>query len=1384
MRCRPTLYGAVCAFLVVLLALVVVLNGLGSVHTDIKPEIYLNPWGSFLRYIEPWISSPYLGYPNFNVGLAPVPLVLAPLQAVGLGPEAIFKVFHLALWLLAAVGTSRLLRALVPGAGQWAGLAAGVAYLVNPYAVTGGSTLAILLPMSLLPWQLLCLVRGLQDPRSWRWPILFGLTFFAMSGMNAAVIPLFQLLAVIPVVLVFRHAGIVTWREILVVLARCAAFVLGVSIYWLVPAVAALSTGVQVIAASEAFDTIGQVSSFPEVLRGVGMWVLYGRGPQGPWIPEFAGYLTLWPVILITLCYPALALLCLRWIDPLLVRLTAVTVPAAALIMVGLFPGADPASPAGAFLGWLFENVPALAAFRTTNKIGAVLYLFLAMALGAGLSVVVPRLLRVPALGAATVPLALMMAFVLVLPAVTGRLYTSPFDIPAYWRQAAAKVDARPDGTAVLFLPGQVRSHYRWSLDRPDDLSNSIIARPVIIPETIANTSEPGANLLAALDGVFQSGAQAGGAVSTLARYLGVGEVLLRHDTAWEEPNGARPATTAAMARRDPGLVLVDQFGRPGENTASPYYPPESPAESKLPPLELFAVQDAVPSTRVSSTANTVVVVGDGWGVAQAGTAGLLGGAPLFRYAADLSAAELAQNLGPEHRIVLTDTNARRNVIPNQLVAGQGALLPAYATLDLTRTLWDDPADQTVLETSGVTVSATTQGGVFFDVPYGSPANAVDGDPSSSWLFGDFGHAVGASLTMTLPSPTPIGEVKVTQTPYGSVRIDEVTLTAAGRSVTARLSDDSPVSLDLGGVEASQVTLTVRSLRGTGFNMVGIAEVDLGHGLRTERVARVPTTLTDRYAQLDTRERALLERTPLDILFTRVLNSRDVADDTERTLDRDFALPGPRELDATAAVRILGARGPVLDRLDGYSDTVRVDASGTWFDLADHRPSRAADSNPDTGWQPGGPIVGSWLEIATAHRSLDHVVVDQAASAQDPGSATQWATAVDITVDGKPVASHALRRGRTAIPLPAGTAGTTVRLTFTAANGPSGAAPAIFPTIDTGVTMRRVAASACVEVATLDGKPLFMRPVGDGPLSGPTTPGTSWTACGPLALASGAHALRSVSGVQLDSLTLRDRQAGHTSSIPPPAARVVSSTATSRTIEVGAAKGPYAVILGEGWNPQWRASADGRDLGTPVVLDGYSSGWIVTSEQPTTIDIVYGPRTATRVALGVTMTVILISFLVLLVAWRRRGPGRAGGHRSRHGGLLLTARARPPVDRSGRAGRHQAMTLLPALGVIAVGGLTLGWVGLVAGCLMVGLGHARLLDPQREVSLGAALVLLSGVVYVTLNRAELGQVDATVVYASMWPHWLAGCGLLFACVGGWRSTQQPPDAPDHPPEQS
>ncbi|HWC21945.1 MAG TPA: alpha-(1-_3)-arabinofuranosyltransferase family protein [Flexivirga sp.] len=1439
---RLTVFG-----LTLLLALIVALNGLGHFYTDIKPEVYLAPRRMIEQYLSAWTDTPYLGSANFNVGLVPVLLVTGALRGIGLSPEWTFKVVHFVLWLATAWGTARLTRRLIHihhedadtrGSGsprsigatqerrtswgeQWAGLAAGVLILANPYTIQAGSTLAIALPMALLPWSLLAFIRALWtpgdrwfSPRGWAWPAVFGLLFFAMSGMNVAIVPIFQLLALLPILWVARRVWRLRWPVVLGALGKCTAFVVGVSIYWLVPGFGAMATGNQIIDESESLTGIAKVASFPEVLRGMGLWSLYGQDNHGAWVPQDAVFLTSPTVMALTMLWPALALLAMRWLHGAARVIVGGTVAISAVLMVGMFPAAGhPSSPFGVVFHW-FVDLPGMAAFRTTNKVGALLALAFAIALGVAAAKVLPRLLSRDGLAPLAAVSVLLLLVSWTLPALTNRLYTSPMDIPSYWKQAAKAIDKGDPGSAVLFLPGQTRPAYRWTVDRPDDVANSLFNRQVILPETSPNASAPGGNFLASLDSTLQNALLPDGTVSTYARYLGADTVLMRHDTNWEDAGGVRPGVVSSIAAGDKGLRGVANYGLPGEFVRSP---DSSGDESQLPPLQRYAVKGAGSSVRVERTSNSLVVAGDGWSVPAMVGADLLGGSPSFRYAQDLSPRQLAGSLGGDHALVLTDTNERRNAVPNRLASNQGPLLAADQKLRVSRTLGDNPQDQTVLERSGPRVTATSQGGAFFDLPYAVPENAVDGDPSTAWLFGDFNRAPGNRLTITEPTTEKLGTIRIAQARVGKVKIDKVTVRAGGKTVTRRVPSTGYADFPMGNASGRRVTVTIDSTRGHGYNLVGLSDIQLP-GPAAVRAARTPLTFDNLYQRLNASERARFDRTPLNVLLTRQQGTADTDDDAQTQLRRVISLPDARTFAGTAAVRVAGDFEPIYDRVAGLSPSVSATSSDFYFRVAGTRASLAADGKTSTAWQPGGQLDGAWWQLDGPERDITSVSVTQRpADGDESNPRNAYAKRVTFTVDGKKVATAALTRDgttRIAIPQMNGQAvrGKKIRMTIDSITGSKSGTPPRFTTIDTGLQVKHrdlgpiedagASDPRCIQVATVDGWPVQMRPTTKA-LQGTADQGGKWTMCGTLDLGKGTHRIEPVNGFTLDNLYLKDtRRAAAEATHPQQSARVTDDSSTHKTLQVRTT-GPSAVVLGQSIADGWHATANGKDLGAPQTFDGYSAGWALPKAGKYTVHITYSPQVRANIALGVSIVVILLAVALVVVAFvgKVRRPGRredqdgdsddgeadegtpseeaaaaAEGSAEHTSGMTDTWERRPRPKRSAAgAGPRRLTTRIAPLhvprmaleiGLVLVAGFFVGWAGLVAGAAVVAALRWRRALPTWWFQLaGAALLLIAMGVYLLVLGDTRGTLSADGVARSMWPHWLAGAGLVIGLVG-------------------
>jgi arabinofuranan 3-O-arabinosyltransferase len=1216
---------------------------------DTKPEVYLAPVRTLLRTLSTWDPDPHLGQPNFQTGLFPVSLAVSAIDALGLPAWLVVRVWRALLLGVAGWGAVRLFHLLAGERSSAAGrVAAAAVYVANPYVVVAGATTPVLVPYALLPWLLLTLARAVRAPLSWRWPAAFALVFFLMTGMNAGVVALFMCLAVPCYLLYLRLTERTPWSRLLWPILRCAGLAVLVSLYWLVPAAMAGETGEAVAAFTERPENVASTSSFSETLRLLGFWVMYFQQDGRPAMPGSAAYLTN-PLPLLASCLlPVLAataaLLTRARARALAVLLLVVAVP----VMVGLFPPSSP-SPFGRLLEAAFDRVPGAIAFRTTNKAGALVALAYALLGGLGVAELAARArTERPWRAAAAAAVAVVLA-VSVLPAWTGGLYPIRYQVPGYWRALAADVNAGPDDTRVLLAPGTSNTAYRWGMEGPDDVNLSLLSRPSVVRTTVPNGSFEQTNFLAALDLPLSTGDADPKVVAAMARYLGVAEVVVRNDQRWETFGGVRPSVVAERLDGDRSLDPVATYGRPGEHTVAPvsdFYPPDQALEdAAVPPLRRYAVAGARPIVRAEVAGGAMLVDGDSFAIPSLVRLGLAQGEPAFRLLGSATPAELATAVADGARVVVTDSNRRRawgsfrtgqNYSPT---LGAGQPLPTS-----TLSLFGDPGTQTVTRLEGAaSVTATGSGSLLTATPFGKPEFAFDGDRRTAWTTGDFGGAVGQSVTLRLEEPAEVGAI--TLRPVLSepgVQVAGVRVRVDAGTVEVPVPAEPEVRVDLPDATTSSVTVEITQVRGVGLNPVGFWEIGVP-GVEVRQVARLPLTLRRLAGALSPADRARLEAAPIDVVLTRAAGEAgDRFHDEERVLDRELWLPAVRELEVGGlAAAGPGLPDPVVDRLAGAPGTVVASSSSRFFDEVGARASKALDGDPDSAWVPDGRGPGEWIELRLPGERLDHVDVLQSVPRGLVG--VDAITAAEVSVNGGEPFLVNLRQGETRVDFPAAKV-RRLRLTIDKVAGLGGqvriselrAGRARIPAAPAKRPLR-----GCVELATVDGEPLQVRLKGT---AGDLAAGRALpvSGCdGPVRLKAGDHRVRSSPGWLVDLLGL---------SSPAPAARpgpapapttvaVTDRSAAGMTIRTGAAAGPYYLITGQGYDRRWQATMDGRDLGPPLLLDGYSVGWRITDPRPHRLEVVFGPQRAARWAL-LASAAGLVLVAVLLIGWR---PGRGRG---------------------------------------------------------------------------------------------------------------------------------------------
>src|SRR5215218_7182481 len=782
---RPTLSWEAVAYLTLalLVATAVILTDQGWFTPDTKPEVYLAPVRTLARTLSTWDPDPHLGQPNFQTGLLPVSVVVSAIHALGLPAWLVVRLWRALLLLVAGWGAVRLFHLLAGERSTPAGrVTAAAVYVANPYVIVAGATTPVLVPYALLPWLLLAFARSVREPGSWRWPAAFALAFFLMTGMNAGVVAIFMCLALPCYLLYVRLAERTPWRRLAWPTLRCLSLALLLSLYWLVPAAMAGEAGEAVAAFTETPENVASTSSYSETLRLLGYWVMYFQQDGKAAIPGAVGYLTNALLLVASFLVPVLAAACALLARARARAFAVILLAVAVPVMVGLFPPTAP-SPFGRLLRAAFEDVPGAIAFRTTNKAGALVALAYALLFGLGAAELLRRGAgrERPWRGAAAAGVAVVLALA-VLPAWTGGLYPIRYQVPGYWRQLAADVNRGPDDTRVLLAPGASNTAYRWGMEGPDDLNLSLLSRPSVVRTTVPNGSFEQTNFLAALDLPLSAGDPDPRVVAAMARYLGVAEVVVRNDQRWESFGGPRPSVVARALAGDRSLRPAAAYGDPGQNTVAPvsdFYPPDQAAQdAAVPPLQRYTVAGARPVVRTEATRGALLVDGDNFAIGSLVRLGLAGGEPAFRLLGSVTPAELAASVASGARVVVTDSNRRRDWGSFRTGQNYSPTLRADQRLPAsTLSLFGDPGAQTVTRLEGAaSVTATGSGSLLTATPFGKPEFAFDGDRRTAWTTGDFGGAVGQSITAAAAP----GRGRLGRAPPGPVRAGRAGRRGAG----------------------------------------------------------------------------------------------------------------------------------------------------------------------------------------------------------------------------------------------------------------------------------------------------------------------------------------------------------------------------------------------------------------------------------------------------------------------------------------------------------------------------------------------------------------------------------------------------------------------------
>ena len=136
----------------------------------------------------------------------------------------------------------------------------------------------------------------------------------------------------------------------------------------------------------------------------------------------------------------------------------------------------------------------------------------------------------------------------------------------------------------------------------------------------------------------------------------------------------------------------------------------------------------------------------------------------------------------------------------------------------------------------------------------------------------------------------------------------------------------------------------------------------------------------------------------------------------------------------------------------------------------------------------------------------------------------------------------------------------------------------------------------------------------------------------------GVHRVQPVADWQIDSLHLASPPT-HKAPLPglaskTPTLEVQSQVPSRMTITTRREQNaePYYLVIGQGYDPRWHASMDGTLLGPPILVDGYSAGWIIRSPGPHSFVVWFGPQRFMNASLAVSLLTLV---LVVVLLFRR-----------------------------------------------------------------------------------------------------------------------------------------------------
>ncbi|HEY7630376.1 MAG TPA: alpha-(1-_3)-arabinofuranosyltransferase family protein, partial [Thermoleophilaceae bacterium] len=715
----------------------------GWATSDTKIDLHVEPVRFLSEVASAWTPDGTLGQVwsgQYSGYLWPMGPFFALFHAIGLSPWLVERLWLGLILALTAWGTVRLLDALLDRPRGVAHLTAGLMVMVNPYVVVfTNRTTFFLLGLAALPWLLLAVHRGLEQPRGWWWPAAVALIVTSMGGGVNATVTAFMLVGALLLLLYEPLVLGVPWSAVRGFCLRAAPLALLASLWWIFPVLVAAKYGLNFLPFTEHPGSIWATTSVPESLRLMGYWISYlGVGYGGHIKPYFSdsGLLLFNPfVVVATLLVPALALAGFVWtrrwrFGPFFLLLVL-----AGLLLMGA--GWPEGTPLRRGLNFTYNHFSAVQFLRTTYKAGPLVGLAIACLGGVAVATLWGRFRQSPprraALAAGVVVLLALSAW----PLVTGRgidKQVSWKNVPAAWTDAAHDLNSQlPRSSRAVVLPGQAFAFYNWG-GTVDPILPALTKRPVSVRNVPPYADPHAVDLFWTIDSQVQQQRLTPGQLPPLLGLIGARSVITGTDDNTDRSGGMAPADAARTLA--PQLGAADK--RYGPTSIFRPAAGELGAPLPLPQVRRYDLPSARPIVRVEAVSGQTLLDGSGEGIASLAAMGGLPASAALRYAGDESPEQIRAAAASAGNVVITDSNRRQAYVASRTRQNTGEVLTASDPLSADAATLNPFPDrgsdaQTVAVYQGASYIRAPSNPGFSQFPEHRPFAAFDGSTSTFW---------------------------------------------------------------------------------------------------------------------------------------------------------------------------------------------------------------------------------------------------------------------------------------------------------------------------------------------------------------------------------------------------------------------------------------------------------------------------------------------------------------------------------------------------------------------------------------------------------------------------------------------------------------------------